>query len=173
MAMHRVRLWLPPRGHKRILWRRCASQHELRRRAGRSQTGSIITSRPSGHLTMMTTAQRERSPRRINGPDYHPESRSEQLCGAGDENRTRTVSLGICAVTAPTWPDLRRGVSMSDRQRPLVTGVNGTLMARRTVVRPALMSPCPAPPPSSSIAAIPPDGTAVSRLAKRPRAAWS
>jgi hypothetical protein len=29
-----------------------------------------------------------------------------------------------------TWPDLRGGVSASDRERPLVTGVNGTLMAR-------------------------------------------
>jgi len=37
-----------------------------------------------------------------------------------------------------TWPDLRRGVSASDRERPLVTGVNGPLMARRTAVRPAL-----------------------------------
>jgi hypothetical protein len=29
-------------------------------------------------------------------------------------------------------PDLRRGTSMSGRQRPLVTGVGGVLMARRT-----------------------------------------
>jgi hypothetical protein len=36
-----------------------------------------------------------------------------------------------------TWPDLRGGVSVSDRERPLVTGVNGPLMARRTAVRPA------------------------------------
>ena len=39
-----------------------------------------------------------------------------------------------------TWPDLRGGVSASDRERPLVTGVNGTLMARRIVVRPAPMA---------------------------------
>ena len=39
-----------------------------------------------------------------------------------------------------TWPDLGRGVSASDRERPLVTGVNGTLMARRSVVRPELMA---------------------------------
>src|SRR6476469_6970394 len=31
-----------------------------------------------------------------------------------------------------TWPDLRGGMSAGDRERPLVTGVNGTLMARRT-----------------------------------------
>ena len=30
-----------------------------------------------------------------------------------------------------TWPDLRGGVSASDRERPLITGVNGPLMARR------------------------------------------
>ena len=29
-----------------------------------------------------------------------------------------------------TWPDRRGGVSASDRVRPLVTGVNGPLMAR-------------------------------------------
>jgi hypothetical protein len=39
-----------------------------------------------------------------------------------------------------TWPDLRDGVSASDRERPLLTWVNGTLMARRTEVRPALMA---------------------------------
>jgi hypothetical protein len=59
-------------------------------------------------------------------------------CGAGDGNRTRTISLGICAVRAVTWPDLRVGVSASDRERPLVAGVNGPLMARRAVALPAL-----------------------------------
>jgi hypothetical protein len=39
-----------------------------------------------------------------------------------------------------TLPDLRGGVSVSDRDRPLITGANGTLMARQTVVRPALMA---------------------------------
>ncbi len=39
-----------------------------------------------------------------------------------------------------TWPDLRDGVSASDRDRPLVTGVNGTLMARRTAVWPVLIA---------------------------------
>jgi len=38
------------------------------------------------------------------------------------------------------WPDLRGGVPASDRERPLVTVVNGPLMARRTAVRPALMA---------------------------------
>jgi hypothetical protein len=50
--------------------------------------------------------------------------------GAGDGNRTRTVSLGICRVQALSGPDLRCGVSASDRDCPLVTGVNGPLMAR-------------------------------------------
>jgi hypothetical protein len=39
-----------------------------------------------------------------------------------------------------TCPDLRFAVSASDRERPLVTGVNGPLMAGRTVVRPALIA---------------------------------
>ncbi len=39
-----------------------------------------------------------------------------------------------------TWPDLRRGVSASDRERPFVTGVNGPLMARRPAIRPALIA---------------------------------
>jgi hypothetical protein len=47
-----------------------------------------------------------------------------------------------------TWPDLRRGVPAIDRERSLVTGVNGPLMARRAAVRPALMTaPGPPPPP--------------------------
>ena len=45
-----------------------------------------------------------------------------------------------------TWPDLRDGVSASDRERPLVTGVNGPLMARQATVRTALKAvPYPSP----------------------------
>jgi hypothetical protein len=45
-----------------------------------------------------------------------------------------------------TWPDLRDRLSRSDRGRPLVTGVNGPLMARRTAVRHALkVVPWPSP----------------------------
>jgi hypothetical protein len=51
-----------------------------------------------------------------------------------------------------TWPDLRGAVSASDRERPLVTGINGPLMARRTAVRTALKV-VPYPSPSSSLAA--------------------
>ncbi len=58
----------------------------------------------------------------------------------------RAISLGICAARAAMRPDLRGRLSASDRERPLVTGVNGPLMARRTAVRPALMTvPCSSP----------------------------
>jgi hypothetical protein len=39
-----------------------------------------------------------------------------------------TVSLGICAVRAAMAPDLRGSLAMSVRERPLVTGVNGTVI---------------------------------------------
>jgi hypothetical protein len=42
-----------------------------------------------------------------------------------------TISLGICTVRWRMRLDLRRGGSASDRETPLITGVNGTLMARR------------------------------------------
>jgi hypothetical protein len=42
----------------------------------------------------------------------------------------RIISLGICPVRRLTLPDQRRGGSASDRETPLITGVNGTLMAR-------------------------------------------
>jgi hypothetical protein len=43
-----------------------------------------------------------------------------------------TVSLGICRVRASMLPGLRIGVPTSDRERPIVAGVNATLMARRS-----------------------------------------
>jgi hypothetical protein len=52
-------------------------------------------------------------------------------CRAGDGNRTRTISLGSCTVWAAMAPELRGGLPRSVRERPSVTGVNGTLMARR------------------------------------------
>ena len=39
-----------------------------------------------------------------------------------------------------TLPDLRSGVSASDREIPLFAGVNGPLMARRSAVRPTLLA---------------------------------
>jgi hypothetical protein len=50
---------------------------------------------------------------------------------AGDGNRTRTISLGICAIRASTWPHLRSELSVSDCENPLFALVNGPLMARR------------------------------------------
>ena len=57
----------------------------------------------------------------------------------------RTVSLGICTVRAVVPPDLRCGMSASDRQRPLVTVVNGPLMPRRSAARP-VSTAAPWPP---------------------------
>src|SRR6478672_7472219 len=55
-----------------------------------------------------------------------------------------------------TCPDLRSRVSASDRERPLVTGVNGPLMARRTEVRPALKAVSwPSPRPLRLLTATP------------------
>ena len=51
--------------------------------------------------------------------------------GASDENRTRTVSLGICCIRWFFLLDLREGLLVSDRERPQATEVNGPLMARR------------------------------------------
>jgi len=52
----------------------------------------------------------------------------------------RTISLGICAVRPATQPDLREGLPLSDRERPFVTGVNGTLMARQSCLAPGWMA---------------------------------
>ena len=76
-----------------------------------------------------------------------------RLClGEGDGNRTRTISLGICTIRAVTWPDLRVGVSVSDRERPLVTGVNGPANGPANRGPACVCWPCPTSP-SFSIAA--------------------
>jgi hypothetical protein len=51
--------------------------------------------------------------------------------GAGDGNRTRTISLGIRQIRVPDRPDLDIRCTVSDRHRPSSTGVNGPPMARR------------------------------------------
>ena len=51
-------------------------------------------------------------------------------CGAGDENRTRTISLGICPVTAVRSTELGIRVPASVRGCLSFTRANGTLMAR-------------------------------------------
>jgi hypothetical protein len=43
-----------------------------------------------------------------------------------------TISLGICAIPAVMPSELREGLYVSVRQVPLLTGVNGLLMARRS-----------------------------------------
>jgi hypothetical protein len=68
-----------------------------------------------------------------------------------DMERVTRIELALSAwESVPSglvmWPDLRGGVSASDRDRPLATGVNGPLMARRSAVRPALVAvPCSSP----------------------------
>ncbi len=49
---------------------------------------------------------------------------------AGDENRTRTISLGSAAATAARGADLASLAVLSDRSCPLITLANGPLMAR-------------------------------------------
>src|SRR5215510_8187885 len=51
--------------------------------------------------------------------------------GAGDGNRTRTISLGIRQIRVPDRPELGSRCTASDRHRPCDTGVNGPPMARR------------------------------------------
>jgi hypothetical protein len=52
--------------------------------------------------------------------------------GAGDENRTRTISLGIGPIGSCMLRDLRGCLTASDRHRPLLSGCNCTLIARLT-----------------------------------------
>ena len=59
--------------------------------------------------------------------DWHPNAEERDPSSAGGKLLPRTVSLGICAVRAVIPPELRGGVSASDRERPLITGVNGPL----------------------------------------------
>jgi hypothetical protein len=54
------------------------------------------------------------------------------LPGAGDGNRTRTISLGSDRSGASDRPDLRTRCTASDRHRPCDTGANGPSMARRS-----------------------------------------
>src|SRR5690242_5630824 len=54
--------------------------------------------------------------------------------GAGDGNRTRTISLGTRPVGASDRPDLGIRCTASDRQGPLDTRANGPLMAHSLMV---------------------------------------
>ena len=64
--------------------------------------------------------------------------------GAGDENRTRTISLGSSAVTAARCAEQASLAVPSDPGWPLVTPANGTLMARRPF-KPSVVTTNPAP----------------------------
>jgi hypothetical protein len=46
--------------------------------------------------------------------------------------RTRTISLGVGALWGSDAPELRNGLSGSDREIPVFTGVNGMLMSWRS-----------------------------------------
>ena len=50
--------------------------------------------------------------------------------GAGDENRTRTISLGIRPIGASDRPELGSRCTASDRHGPCDTRLNGPPMAR-------------------------------------------
>jgi hypothetical protein len=66
------------------------------------------------------------------------------LRGAGDENRTRTISLGS-AVNAPGYgADLPTLVRRTIRGSPLITLVNGPLMAQGHAQEPVRSSRSPA-----------------------------
>ena len=54
--------------------------------------------------------------------------------GAGDGNRTRTISLGIRPIQPSDRPDLDIRCTASDRHGPLDTRVNGPPMARGPMV---------------------------------------
>jgi hypothetical protein len=63
-----------------------------------------------------------------------PQARPD-LClhvGAGDGNRVRTISLGICRITQVIGPHQSIVLSASDRDWSLFAGANGTLIARPT-----------------------------------------
>jgi len=62
-------------------------------------------------------------------------------------------------------PDLRRGLSVSDRERPLVTGVNGPLMAQPRSASLGVLARMP-------VAQLDPVHETGARLFKRDRSCW-
>jgi hypothetical protein len=63
------------------------------------------------------------------------------VVGAGDENRTRTISLGSCTVPAAQGADLATLGAGSTRGRPLITLADGTAISRRSAVQRVLVLP--------------------------------
>jgi len=146
--------------------RRRAAQRPALTRTSRARSARTATVRmalpgpwsPLAHRpangTSTGNASRHSRPQ-CSGSRFRPRAFS---VGAGDGNRTRTVSLGICVVWAVRWPDLRGALPVSDRERPFFTGVNGTLMARRPCLRRKWMSsstPMDAVSPLSNVPARP------------------
>jgi hypothetical protein len=72
--------------------------------------------------------------------------------GAGNGNRTRTISLGIRPIGASDGPDLGNRYTASDRHEPHETGVNGPLMARGLMATAALVASPRTSGPMQSIA---------------------
>jgi hypothetical protein len=95
-------------------WQRKPDQLTVRQR------GAQWHDRRSGHRT-------------IDGPVFGSTSYLGLYVGAGDENRTRTISLGSGAITAASGTDLHVQVSASGRGYLLVTLANGPLMAQRSL----------------------------------------
>lgn len=60
--------------------------------------------------------------------------------GIGHQPHLELSAWGSVPSGPVIWPDLLGGVFTSDREKPLVTEVNGPLMARRTVVQAALIA---------------------------------
>jgi hypothetical protein len=147
-------------------------------------SNSRCLQRRTGSLAIRTGTQARTADSPLMGSQRH--ANSPRRDSAPDENKGQafelrsTLPLTLERVTGiepalsawesvpsgpVTCPDLRFGVSASDRERPLVTGVNGPLMARQIAARPAPIA-VPDPPPSFSIAAIP-------RAARRMRVGYA
>jgi hypothetical protein len=129
----------------------------IRRLTGRSRTRSTHMSRPSkrGAATMRTVRPTSWS-LLANGPlmarTVHDDPRlvrsglaeGSLTCGYAVERVTRIEPALSAWESVPsralTCPELRSRLSASDREIPVFTGVNGTLMARRSWPEPSRWS---------------------------------
>jgi hypothetical protein len=81
--------------------------------------------------TQRAAVKRRRSSGRSRSPDQGAdEPLTSQNIGAGDGNRTRTISLGNQQIGAPDRLDLQIRCTASDRYGPCDTRINGPPMAR-------------------------------------------
>src|SRR5215471_18895097 len=79
-----------------------------------------------------TYASQQGSHRHTLAPQTHRRSKSEARVVGRVKRAKHTVSLGIGAFRGSQCPELRSWLSASDCEIPVFTGVNGTLMARRS-----------------------------------------